>query len=91
MRLRARVRSVTGKTLHRQGERIADEIVISALPPPTSVEILEQDGAFYLLRLDSQGQGITDTWHDTLESAKAQAAFEYEIEESDWKLADAWH
>jgi hypothetical protein len=80
---------VTGNTLHQQGECIAGEIVKSALPPPTSVEVLEQDGAFYLLRLDSEGQCITDTWHETPESAKAQANFEYGIEENDWKRVDA--
>jgi len=44
---------------------------------------MEDDG-FYLLRLDPEGQCLADTWHQSLEEAKAQAAFEYEIDESDW-------
>jgi hypothetical protein len=37
-----------------------------------------------LLHLDSSGGSIADTWHDSLEDAKSQARFEFEIEESDW-------
>jgi len=46
---------------------------------------VEQDGAFFLFRLDPNGHCIADTWHQTLDEAKQQANFEYGIEESDWK------
>jgi hypothetical protein len=48
------------------------------------VEIEERDGAFYLFYFDSNGNRLTDTWHETVERAKAQARFEFEIEEHDW-------
>jgi hypothetical protein len=78
MRLRATVRRVTGKTRHLLGAL--------PLPHPKIVElVLEEDGAIFLLRLDDEGQCISDTWHETVEAAKAQAKFEYEIEEGDWE------
>jgi len=41
------------------------------IPDPAEVEVVEQDAAFYLLRLDSDGQCIADTWHASVEAAKA--------------------
>lgn len=82
MKLRATVRSVTGRTRHLLGEPNSGEI--SRLPDPVTVVVLEQDGAFYLLRLDAEGECIADTWHKTLEAAKAQANFEFGINENDW-------
>jgi len=41
-------------------------------------------GPFYLLYCDSEWRSLTDTWHETLEDTKAQAAFEYE------GIAQAW-
>jgi len=45
---------------------------------------MEQDGAYYLLSLDENGVCVADTWHPTIENAKRQAKFEFEIEEADW-------
>jgi hypothetical protein len=59
-------------------------IEIARLPDPVAVEVVEQDGAFILLRLDCAGHCIADTWHETLEAAKEQANFEFGVEESDW-------
>jgi hypothetical protein len=91
MKLRAVVRNVTGKTVHLRGERVVDGIGASTLPAPTSVEVVEQDGAFYLLRLDDDGKCIADTWHETVAAAKAQANFEYGIREEDWRSPDNRH
>ena len=88
MKLRAVVGNVTGKTVHLRGERVADRIRVSTLAAPTSVEVVEQDGAFYLLRLDDDGECIADTWHETVEAAKARANFEYAIREEDWRSPD---
>jgi hypothetical protein len=60
-------------------------IEVARLPDPIAVEIVGQNGAFFLLRLDRAGHCIADTWHETLEAAKAQANFEFGVEESDWK------
>jgi hypothetical protein len=52
---------------------------------------VEQEGAIYLLRLHHDGECIADTWHESVEAAKAQATFEYGIEEGDWKDVEARH
>jgi len=70
---------VTGKTRH-----LLEGL---PLPHPKIVElVVEEDGMIFLLRLDDEGQCIADTWHETVEAAKAQAKFEYEIEEGDWEI-----
>lgn len=47
----------------------------------------EGDDAFYLLRLDVDGNELTDTFHESLQSAYVQADFEYGVQEADWKAA----
>ncbi len=89
MRLRAQVQRATGATRHHrahieEGEVHKDE----ELPTPAAVEIQPADGAFFLLYLDEHGDCLTDTWHQTLEQAKAQAQHEFGIGENDWKDAD---
>jgi hypothetical protein len=85
MRLRATVRAATGNTRHLRATPLPDAIDVARLPDPITVEIVEQDGAFYLLRLNERGECIADTWHETVDAAKAQAIFEFMIEDSDWK------
>jgi hypothetical protein len=86
MRLRATVRTVSGRTTHLRGLHTPGGIEIARLPDPIAVEVVEeQDGAFFLLRLDRAGHCIADTWHETLETAKTQANFEFGVEEGDWK------
>ena len=85
MRFRANVRAASGKTKHFQGELVAgDPGKTAELPLPHFVEIVEEDGGFYLYRYDSTSRCIADTWHTSMEEAKEQAKFEYEILESDW-------
>lgn len=62
-------------------------VEVSELPDPVTVEIVEEDGAFFLLRLDDNGECIADTWHETVEAAKDQANFEFGVKEGDWKDA----
>jgi hypothetical protein len=91
MRLRATVRSLTGKTTHLRAAPTSGGIEVRDVPDPKAVEVVEQDGAFYLLRLDCHDQCIADTWHETVEGAKAQARFEFGIEEGDWKKIENGH
>jgi hypothetical protein len=78
-KLRANVVAVTGETKHwRAGDT-------QPLPPPAAVEIEAGDGGFYLLRLDAAGVCIADTWHESAERAKAQAHFEYKVDDSQWQ------
>jgi hypothetical protein len=85
MRLRATVRTVTGNTPHLYGTPTCDGLKVIAVPDPKTVEIVEQDGAIYLLRFDDSNECTADTWHETVNAAKAQANFEFGIEEGDWR------
>lgn len=85
MRLRATVRKVTGITTHLRAERPAGDLEVTTVPDPKTVEVVEQEGAIYLLRLNDRGEFLADTWHETVEAAKAQANFEFGIEDGDWK------
>ena len=69
----------TGRTRHFADER--------QLPPPSVLRIVKypEDQGFYLLYLDAYGQELTDTYHDSLEGAMAQAEFEFQVKPSDWK------
>ena len=53
------------------------------------VEIEASAGACSLFYFDASGNCQTDTWHETVEQALAQARFEFEIEECNWKDVDA--
>ena len=87
MRLRAKVRRATGNTRHFRGHIEGVDVVKDAqLPTPAYVEIEPSgDGAFYLFYFNANGEGLTDTWHESVARAKDQAHFEFEIEESDWE------
>jgi hypothetical protein len=85
MRIRAKVQNVTGQTAHMLGVPTHRGVETLRLPDPTAVEIVDQDGAFYLLRLDLDGKCLSDTWHETLVAAKEQAAFEFGIKMDDWE------
>jgi hypothetical protein len=82
--LRARVWRATGKTTHVIGHMTEDRLDVDKIPDPKTIELVQRDGACYLLRLDAAGICISDTWHETIEAAKAQAKFEFAIGESEW-------
>lgn len=56
MRLRAIVRRVSGSTTHLRGVQLANGLAVTEIPDPDAVEVVEQDGAVSLLRLDPQGE-----------------------------------
>jgi hypothetical protein len=60
---------------------------VGAIGTIVAVEIVpeESSAAYLLIGIGDAGQSLTDTWHQTIEEAKAQAAFEYGVELSDWK------
>lgn len=47
----------------------------------------EHDG-WFLLRFDANGEGLTDTWHETQDAAKRQATHEYGLEDSEWAIVE---
>jgi hypothetical protein len=92
MRLRAQVRRSTGNTHHHHAHLEGDEVIKDAeMGPIAWVELEPQkNGTFHLNYLDASGAYLTDTWHPTLEEAKDQARFEFEIEDRDWvEMSDA--
>ncbi|WP_267116573.1 hypothetical protein [Xanthomonas sacchari] len=58
------------------------------LPDPVSLTIVEDDGGFFLLRIDEKGNCISDTWHIDLDDAKSQASFEFSVKDADWHDCD---
>ena len=48
------------------------------LPWTCDLPVHEGDRGFYLLGCDHEWKAVTDTWHQTLQEAMAQAEFEYE-------------
>jgi len=79
----------TGKTRHTVGTWSADEGLVrgAELPSPHELVIAQLPPAqgYYLLYLDSSGNEITDTYHDSLEDALAQAKWEFNIELDEWR------
>jgi hypothetical protein len=61
----------TGQTIHRVGDQVAG--------PAAALVVCQYDGEcdFYLFYCDAEWNVVTDTWHETMESALNQAAFEY--------------
>ncbi|WP_147449016.1 hypothetical protein [Corallococcus terminator] len=53
-----------------------------------SLEINQEEGAFYLIRLSAQGQYIADTWHPSIEEAMRQAKHEFSVDPGDWSKGD---
>lgn len=76
----APVHSPTGKTRHWSGGAL--------LPPPAELRIAQypSDPGFYLLYCDGDGREMTDTYHDSLEEAMAQAEWEFETKEGEWEI-----
>jgi len=68
----------TGKT-----KQIVDGVLLS---PESALVICQYEGetSFYLFGCDAQWNSLSDTWHETLEAAKAQAEFEYEGVATTW-------
>lgn len=85
MRFHAKVNCITGNTRHYMGTLIDGRPhPVNKLPDPEWVEISGENNAFYLLRFDSKGNCVADTWHQTLEDAMRQAAFEFNIASNEW-------
>lgn len=81
------MRRVTGLSQHWLGD-VDDEgnlRKLAELPAANWVEIRQGNQGYYLLYFDESGAYITDGWHATFEEAKAQAKFEFEIDEDDWR------
>ncbi len=78
VKLRATVRTITGKTRHIRGGK-------ERSPDIAFVQIDGADDEFYLQYFDRDGTYITDTFHLSLEGAKSQATFEFGTLDADWQ------
>lgn len=70
----------TGKTTHYH-----NGTVIKAIPQKLQIVQYENDNGFYLIQIDSTNNELSDTYHDSIEDAKDQAAWEFDLKEFDWK------
>ncbi len=54
--------------------------------PAAGLAICQYEGeeSFYLFGCDSEWKSVTDTWHQSLEDAMAQAEFEYAGVSNSW-------
>jgi hypothetical protein len=68
----------TGKTHHYDGEKELPHAVILKIVKYDDVE------GFYLLHFDTAGKEITDTFHESVEDALAQAEWEFQVKPSEW-------
>lgn len=79
----------TGKTRHTVGSRCNDRNLIRGpeMPAPHELVVaqLPSDEGYYLLYLDKSGKEITDTYHDSLDNALAQAKWEFNVEFDEWQ------
>ena len=50
-----------------------------------AVEIIADAAGYLLVGIGSAGSSIADTWHPTIAEAKAQAAFQYGVDGSEWR------
>lgn len=85
MKLCAKLSSNLSRTKHKVGEIQEDGTVVAEdLPIATQVEIVDEGNGVCLYRYDANGNCVGDTWHLTVDEAKGQAQFEYNINDDDW-------
>lgn len=52
---------------------------------PVELRIIQLgENGFYLIRLDKDGEELTDTFHESIDQAMHQARWEYSIEPNTW-------
>jgi len=58
------------------------------MPHPAQLRVVQYSGddGFYLLYCTAAGEELTDTYHDTLESAFAQADWEFGVSAAEWTI-----
>jgi len=61
-------------------------VIDASIENPCALSIVLEDGAIYLWRLNEAGDCIADTWHSTVDEAKSQAEYEFEIVEGGWSV-----
>jgi len=67
----------TGRTRHNIGGAPA--------PVPVELRIAQYDEGYYLFYCDEFGKEFTDTYHEFVEEAKAQAKWEFNVKPEEWE------
>lgn len=84
-RLQAIVHSATERTSHEVGILGPHSLETTYdLPAAVRVEIVTADDGIFLIRYDKDGEFCGDTWHQSIDEAKEQAYFEFNISANDW-------
>jgi hypothetical protein len=78
---------IRGRTRHMIGlpPGLDDSDPPSEMPPARYVLVEQLDEGHFLFRFASDGSDGGDTWHQSLEQALEQAAFEFGLTEDAWK------
>ena len=86
MKLVAPVRRVAVRGINKVfiGHSPTGEMILEDMPDAIRIEIEINDDGPMLYRWGEGDVFCGDSWHETIELAKQQAAYEFEIEESDW-------
>lgn len=69
----------TGKTTHMIGSKVV------GTPASLAIRRDDADSGYYLIGLDASGGELTDTYHETLGAAMAQAEFEFNVKPGEWR------
>lgn len=69
----------TGLTRHFVGGGLLSK------PSELLVVRYPDDAGYYLLYCDENGSELTDTFHESLESALAQAEWEFQVKPGEWE------
>lgn len=74
-------------SIHKQGlpNKLSGEVPISLKYPDFLIIDIKSVNNIFLLRFDSDGREITDTWHLTIQEAKNQATYEYGNAIEEWE------
>jgi hypothetical protein len=74
------------KTLEVDLDKSEISLQKTEIQPPHSLEIIQfkSDIDYYLIYKDEFDEELTDTYHETLESALKQAEWEFGIKLEDW-------
>jgi hypothetical protein len=81
MALLAHTKPGTSLTPRAAARHYQDGVAIDGI---VRLEIVGETGGVYLFHFDAEGRNRIDTWHDTVEEALDQAAFEYSLDRAAW-------
>jgi len=73
------------RTRHEVGTIVCGEpVALSKVPNPSKLMIIEEPDGVFLLYLDSEGEVMTNTWHESIQLAMQQAEFEFGVMTENW-------